>query len=165
MSYFDLTFYVFAIGAVVSAGMMVFSRNLIYCAVGLLFSLASVAGIYVLLGADFLAATQLMVYVGGILALLLFGIMLSVKFTGVELRTGTLQMLPGLIIVAGLFLLLVRMIYRAEWAMQSPGDMLPTTATIGKRIMTDLLIPFEIASILLLIALIGAAYMARRERS
>ncbi len=165
MNAFDISFYIFAAGAVVSAAVMVFARNLIYCAVGLLFALANIAAIYVLLGADFLAATQLMIYVGGILALLLFGIMLSVKFTGVELRTGTLQMLPGLLVVAGLLGLLIRMILRTEWAMLEPGEFQPTTASIGRHFMTDYLIPFEVASVLLLVALIGAAYMARREKS
>ena len=165
MSLFDISFYAFAAGAIISAAMMVFARNLIYCAVGLLFALANVAAIYVLLGADFLAATQLMIYVGGILALLLFGIMLSVKFTGVELRTGTLQMLPGLLVVTGLLLVLIRMIFRTQWPTIEPGGFDPTTASIGRHFMTDYLIPFEVASVLLLIALIGAAYMARRERS
>ncbi len=165
MSLYDFAFYVFAIGAVISAGVMVFARNLIYCAVGLLFALANIAAIYVLLGADFLAATQLLVYVGGILALLLFGIMLSVKFTGVELRTDTLQMLPALVAVLVLFIILARMVYRTQWLAGPAGKFAPTTATIGTHLMTDFLIPFEVASVLLLVALLGAAYMARREKT
>ena len=165
MTIFDFAFYVFALTAVVSAGVLVFSRNLIYCAVGLLFTLASVAAIYVLLGADFLAATQILVYVGGILVLLLFGIMLSVKFTGIELRGGTVQMLPGLVVVGLLFVILARMIFRSQWNLQPLSEVMPTTKMIGQRFMTDYLIPFELASVILLVALIGAAYMARKERT
>ena len=89
MSLFDIAFYLFAIFTVASAALMVFSRNVIYSAVGLLFSFGSVAAIYVLLAADLLAIVQLLVYVGGILVLMLFGVMLSQRITNIEMRSGT----------------------------------------------------------------------------
>ena len=82
---------------------MVLARSLIYNAFALLFTFFGVAGLYVLLGADFLAATQLLVYVGGILVLLLFGVMLTHKLYDLELRSEVTQFLPGLIIAAGVF--------------------------------------------------------------
>ena len=84
-----------------SAAVVVLARSLIYSAFALLFTFFGVAGLYVLLGADFLAATQLLVYVGGILVLLLFGVMLTHKLYDLDLRSEVTQFLPGLIVVAG----------------------------------------------------------------
>ena len=79
---------------------MVFSRNIIYAAFSLLFTFSGVAGLYVLLFADFLAVTQILIYVGGILVLLLFGVMLTNKVVSVDMKTGTIQAIPALIMAA-----------------------------------------------------------------
>src|SRR5688572_7750123 len=102
-----ITFYVFAAVTVGSAAIVVLARSLIYSAFALLFTFFGVAGLYVLLGADFLAATQLLVYVGGILVLLLFGVMLTHKLYDLDLRSEVTQFLPGIIVSGGLFVLLV----------------------------------------------------------
>ena len=86
---------VFAVVTVGSAAVVVLARSLIYSAFALLFTFFGVAGLYVLLGADFLAATQLLVYVGGILVLLLFGVMLTHKLYDLDLRSEVTQFLPG----------------------------------------------------------------------
>ena len=86
MNLFDIIFYAFAAFTLASAALMVVSKNIIHSAVGLLFSLFGVAGIYVLLAADFLAVVQILVYVGGILILLLFGVMLTQRITSVDMR-------------------------------------------------------------------------------
>ncbi|HKJ82064.1 MAG TPA: NADH-quinone oxidoreductase subunit J, partial [Ignavibacteriaceae bacterium] len=83
MNIYDIIFYLFAIITLVSAFFVVTTRNIIYSAYYLLFTFFGVAGIYVLLGADFIAIVQLVVYVGGILILLLFGVMLTNKITHV----------------------------------------------------------------------------------
>ena len=88
-------FYIFAAVTVGSAAVVVLARSLIYSAFALLFTFFGVAGLYVLLGADFLAATQLLVYVGGILVLLLFGVMLTHKLYDLDLRSEVTQFLPG----------------------------------------------------------------------
>lgn len=163
MTTFDLMFYVIAGAMLVSAAVMVFGRNIIYNAVGLLFTFIGVAGLYVLLGADFLAAVQMLIYVGGILVLLLFGVMLSQKITGMVMRTGTLQVLPAVIVCAGVAAILIRLIWSNDWAVTKPPELPATTATLGTLLLGDYLIPFEIVSILLLAALVGAAYIARRE--
>ncbi|NIR49819.1 NADH-quinone oxidoreductase subunit J [candidate division KSB1 bacterium] len=165
MELFDIVFYAFAALTIASASVMVFSRNVIYSAVGLLFTFFGVAGIYVLLAADFLAVVQVLIYVGGILVLLLFGVMLSQRVTSVELRTGTLQFLPALLVVGGVLVILLRMVYKTPWNTLEPGEFSPTSESIGTLLMTDFLIPFEIASVLLLAALIGAAFIARKERA
>ena len=86
-----IVFYVFAAVTVASAAIVVLARSLIYSAFALLFTFFGVAGLYVLLGADFLAATQLLVYVGGILVLLLFGVMLTHKLYDLDLRSEVTQ--------------------------------------------------------------------------
>src|SRR5262245_65705456 len=87
MSVGAVVFYVLAAITVGSAGVVVFARSLIYSAFALLFTFFGVGGLYLLLGADFLAATQLLVYVGGILVLLLFGVMLTHKLYDLDLRS------------------------------------------------------------------------------
>jgi NADH-quinone oxidoreductase subunit J len=163
MTTFDFMFYVLAALTLFSAAIMVFSKNIIYNAIGLLFAFVGVAGIYVLLGADFIAATQLLIYVGGILVLLLFGVMLSQRITGLEMRTGTLQIIPAAIVCAGVVAILFRMIEMSPWQKTEAAAPESTTSTIGNLFMTDYLIPFEIVSVLLLAALVGAAFIGRRE--
>lgn len=163
MTTFDFSFYAFAILTVFSAAVMVFSKNLIHCAVGLLFAFFGVAGIYVLLAADFLAAVQVLIYVGGILVLLLFGVMLSQKVSGVQMHTGTMQILPALLAAGVVFAILTHLALKTRWSEMPAGEMAPTSRTIGNLLMTEYLLPFEIISILLLAALVGAAFLARRE--
>src|SRR5206468_8761838 len=99
-------FYLFAAITVGSAAVVVLARSLIYSAFALLFTFFGVAGLYVLLGADFLAATQLLIYVGGILVLLLFGVMLTHKLYDLDLRSEVTQFVPGVVLAAGLFAVL-----------------------------------------------------------
>jgi TM2 domain-containing membrane protein YozV len=91
-------FWTLAALTVGSATVVVLARSLIYSAFALLFTFLGVAGLYLLLGADFLATTQLLVYVGGILVLLLFGVMLTHKLYDLELRSEVTQFAPGIVI-------------------------------------------------------------------
>jgi NADH-quinone oxidoreductase subunit J len=156
-------FWVLAVLTVGSAAVVVLARSLIYSAFALLFTFLGMAGLYLLLGADFLATTQLLIYVGGILVLLLFGVMLTHKLYDLELRSEVTQFGPGLIVAIGLFALLALIGTRTEWAAGSrpPAD---TTADIGRLFMGQFILPFEAASILLLVALMGAAMIVRRKK-
>jgi NADH-quinone oxidoreductase subunit J len=138
---------------------------LIHSAFALLFTFFGVAALYVFLGADFLAATQLVIYVGGILVLLLFGVMLTHKLYDLDLKTESFQFLPGLVITAAVFLTLAGVIVNTTWLSRGDRPMNPTTAEIGELFMKDYVLPFEIASVFLLIALIGAAMIVRRRGS
>jgi NADH-quinone oxidoreductase subunit J len=164
MTFYDIIFYLFALITVVSAFVVVTTRNIIYSGFSLLFTFFGVAGIYVLLGADFLAIVQIMVYVGGILILLLFGVMLTNKITNVDIRTGTVHLLPAAIGVGILFGALTSVMVYTEWKSE-PGEIpLTTTFSIGKELLTNYVLIFELLGILLLIALIGAASIARRDK-
>jgi len=158
-----VVFWVFATLTLASAAVVVLSRTLIYSAFALLFTFFGVAGLYVLLGADFLAATQLLIYVGGILVLLLFGVMLTHKIYDLDLRTETTQLASGFIVAGGLFVILAAIALKTEW----PGvarPPAPTTSGIGRLFLSEYLLPFEAASVLLLVALMGAAMIVRRRR-
>ena len=159
-----ITFYVFAVVTVASAAIVVLARSLIYSAFALLFTFFGVAGLYVLLGADFLAATQLLVYVGGILVLLLFGVMLTHKLYDLDLRSEVTQFPAGLIVSATLFSILVITFDKTQWAAGPGRPPAPTTAEIGRLFMGQYILPFEAASVLLLVALMGAAMIVRRRK-
>jgi NADH:ubiquinone oxidoreductase subunit 6 (subunit J) len=163
MSAEAVVFWAFAVLTVASAAVVVLARSLIYNAFALLFTFFGVAGLYVLLGADFLAATQLLIYVGGILVLLLFGVMLTHKIYDLDLRSETTQLGTGLIVAVGLFVILTTTALRTQWA-SVPRTPAPTTASIGRLFLGEYLLPFEAASVLLLVALIGAAMIVRRRR-
>jgi len=159
-----ISFYVFAAVTVASAAIVVLARSLIYSAFALLFTFFGVAGLYVLLGADFLAATQLLVYVGGILVLLLFGVMLTHKLYDLDLRSEVTQFPAGLIVSAALFAVLVITFNKTQWAAGPGRPPAATTAEIGRLFMGQYILPFEASSVLLLVALIGAAMIVRRRK-
>jgi NADH:ubiquinone oxidoreductase subunit 6 (subunit J) len=158
----QIVFYALAATTIGSAAVMVFARSLIRSAFALLFTFFGVAGLYAYLGADFLAATQMVIYVGGILVLLLFGVMLTHKLYDMNLKSETYQVLPALIVVLTVFGVLATVMLRTRWHTESSAAA-PTTAAIGELLMKDYILPFEVASILLLMALIGAAMIVRRR--
>src|SRR5574342_635326 len=103
----------------------------------------AVAGLYVLLGADFLAATQLLIYVGGILVLLLFGVMLTHKIYELDLRSEVTQFLPGVPIWFGILVSLLVTAFRTRWKIGPGRPPSVTTGDIGRLFMGDYLLPFE----------------------
>jgi NADH-quinone oxidoreductase subunit J len=158
-------FYLFAGLSGASALGVVLSRNIVRTAVCLLFTLVGVAGLYFLLESEFLAAVQLVVYAGGTLILIVFGVMLTSKspFSRFEPKQG--EIVTAITIAAVLFVALVM-------AIQSAGfvpDWLDTTqrypiGALGQALLGDYLVPFELASVLLLVVMIGAAYLAKGRR-
>lgn len=163
MTLYDIIFYLFALVTILSAYFVVTLRNIVYSAFSLFFTLFGVAGLYALLGADFIAVVQLIVYVGGILILIIFGVMLTNKITNVEIKTGVVQVLPATIGVGlfGGFLLAV--LLNANWINLEVKDSPPTTAQLGQLLMNEWVLIFELLGIILLIALLGAASIARKS--
>jgi NADH-quinone oxidoreductase subunit J len=162
MNIYDIVFYLFAAITVLSAFFVVTTRNIVYSAYYLLFTFFGVAGIYVLLGADFIAMVQLIVYVGGILILILFGVMLTNKITSVEIKTGSVQVVPAAVGVALLAGILMASMVDTKWRSVETAMPSATTQGIGMLLIQQYAIVFELLGILLLIALIGAASMARK---
>jgi NAD(P)H-quinone oxidoreductase subunit 6 len=156
-------FYLIAIITVGSAVVVAFSRNIIYSAFSLLGTFAGVAGLYVFLGADFVAAVQVLIYVGGILVLILFAVMLTHRITDVEITNRAVGRLPGLIVVGVFLALLIQTIRETPWVKVKEVSYQPTTARIGDLFLEKYLLPFELASLVLLAAMIGAVVLSRKE--
>ena len=157
----------YGVAAVVlgSALYVVVGKNLVHSAFALVAAFFGVAVFYVYLGADFLAGAQVLIYVGGILTLLLFGVMLTNRIYNLNLRSGAIQVVPGALSACLVFALLVWIIQSVDWGAMDAGDPGPTSESIGRLLVGDYLLPFEIASVLLLIALMGAAMLVRRRGS
>ena len=160
-------FYGFALMTVTSALLVVTVRNIVHAAFSLMVTLFGVAGLYVFLQADFLAATQVIVYVGGILVLILFGVMMTSGRLEMRIHVERGQLLLGGVIALALLMLLLTVIANTPaWKNRiDDGTALPpTTEKIGELILNGpFLLPFEVVSVLLLVALIGAALISRKE--
>ena len=162
-----LIFYGFALVTIGSALAVVTFRNIVHAAFALMVTLFGVAGLYVFLQADFLAATQVIVYVGGILVLILFGVMMTSGRLEMRIHIERGQLLLGAGISIALLTLLLTVIANMPVWKNLTDDGIPhepTTEQIGKMILQDkFLLPFEVVSVLLLVALIGAALISRKE--
>lgn len=164
---------------VTSALFVALSNNLVRSIFMFFVTLLSVAGLYVFSLADFVAVTQIVIYVGGVLVLMLFTFMLSSKETLEKLERSrqpffTLKQFPALLVAAVFLIVLVNAIIKLnpnqlEWIGQSTKNTFQpqdnTVTNIGINLMTAYLLPFEAISILLMMALIGAAHLARKEQS
>lgn len=149
---------------VASAALVAFGNNLIHSVFALMGTFLGVAGIYIFLNADFLAVTQIVVYVGGILVLLVFGIMLTNKISTAQISQRSVQKGLGVAVVLGMLAIILTAILPHDWVGSiTPMAFTDTVKGIGQLLFTDYLILFEIASVLLLGALIGAATLARKE--
>ena len=161
----EIMFYVFAATTLGSGLMVTLSKDIVRVAFWLLSALMGVAGLYLILGADFVGFTQVMVYVGGILILILFGIMMTNK-DPILLRRGETSkgvVVAGLGVAAVTATALVVMLRGTAWKSAAPDAMPPTTARLGEELLTRYILPFELISVLLLVVLCGAAYIARRR--
>jgi len=162
---YTVIFYLFAAVTVFSAAFVVFSRNIIYSAFSLLFTFFGVAALYVFLSADFIAVTQIMVYVGGILVLLLFGVMFTNKIMMPDLKTDVLNIVPGFVLLISITGgLIYTFLTRADWFTSTVQLQGSVVEKIGYETMSRYVLPFEMVSILLLLALIGAAFLARFDK-
>ena len=156
-------FYLICLVTVVSAGMVAFSRNIIYSAFSLLGTFMGVAGIYVFLGADFVAAVQLLIYVGGILVLILFAVMLTHRITDVEITNRAAGRVPALLVIGVFIYLLIQTVKATPWVKAQEVVYAATPAKIGDSFLYEYLLPFELASLVLLGAMIGAVVLSRKE--
>jgi NAD(P)H-quinone oxidoreductase subunit 6 len=160
---FAAAFYLLAAVTLAGAGAVAFSRNIVYSAVGLLGSLLGAGALYVLLSADFVAITQLLVYVGGVMVLVLFAVMLTSKITEVNVSNRSFGLVGGLLLLVAMGPVLLSVAILTPWREAAPGPLAPTTAAIGDALLTRWLLPFEVASLVLLATLVGAVVIARKE--
>ena len=159
----EFVFWVVTLVTIFSALGVVLSNQLIYSAISLLFTLFGIAGLYVFLWADFMTGIQLLVYVGGILTLIIFGIMLTNKISSARLSQTNMQQGIGSVVSLWLLIVLSLVISKTNWYSASSSEPASTVDKIGTLLMTKHLLAFEGISLLLLGALIGAAILARKE--
>jgi NADH-quinone oxidoreductase subunit J len=187
----DVLFYILAAVTGVCALAVVLTQNIVRAAAWLLFTLAGVSGLFFLLGADFVGATQLLVYVGGTLVLVVFGVMLTAQGPFIKMRIGAAEwaiaLAVGLVLYGVLAVSLLA--YKPQGSLPPPQPVsaeMPDSTTLGlsllgfkdatpsgsvsgvtasrNRTPMQYLLPFEIVSVHLLVVLIGAAYLARAKR-
>tara|TARA_Y100001970_G_C14196049_1_gene838178 strand:+ start:907 stop:1395 length:489 start_codon:yes stop_codon:yes gene_type:complete len=157
----EFLFWVIALLTVISALMVVLNNQLLYSAIALLFTLFGVAGLYIYLWADFIAGVQLLVYIGGINVLIIFGIMLTNRISSIRLSQTNVQQGVGGVVSLWLMLLIGIVISKTPWYQVTSAEPSSTVREVGILLMTKYLLPFEAISILLLGALIGAALLSR----
>lgn len=171
MSLSSVLFAVLALAAAGSAVGVVLAKNIVRSAVWLLFTLIAISLLYFLLGAEFLGAAQLIVYVGGTMVLVVFGVMLTSAAPGLKYRTSPLEWAVGGVLATALFALLVSASLNLAKPPPTPEGTLPGVEPLGLTFLgvqgteeSAFLLPFEIVSVHLLVVLIAAAYLARAKR-
>ena len=159
----DLIFYALAGMAVSGAAGVALSRNILYSALGLLMALLGVGALYVFLSADFLAVTQLLVYIGGVLVLVLFAVMLTSQIKDINVSNVSIGIPAGAALFVSAAALLTFVAAKTPWPVRAETPLVETTHAIGNAFLTRWLLPFELASLVLLATLVGAVVIARKE--
>jgi NADH:ubiquinone oxidoreductase subunit 6 (subunit J) len=161
----QVIFIILSAVALVGALGVVLSRNLFHAAIFLVLSFVGVAGFYVLLEAEFLAMIQILVYVGAIAILIIFAIMLSRRLMSPDYRASNEQWLWALVAAVALFAILVIVLIQVDWPVAQAEVPSGTLVELGKALVDpgQYLLVFEVASVLLLVALVGAVIVARER--
>ena len=163
----NFTFLALGFITLVSGILVVSLRNLIHAALMLGVSFVGVAGLYLLLNAEFIAAAQVLVYVGAITVLILFAIMLTQGLSGGRfLGTVHYQPMIGATVAALMFFIMGRFLWMHAWPAAYGNALQPipdTPRILGMQLLTNYIIPFEVSSVLLLVALVAAIVLARDE--
>lgn len=158
----QVIFYAIAALTVVSAAFTAFSRNIVYSTFALLGAFMGVVGIYIMLAADFVAMVQLLVYVGGILVVTIFAVMLTQGIADVTVSNREVGVVPALVVSVLAVGVMIYAVVRTPWHQAAP-QVAPTTYGIGNAFLGEYVLPFEVASLVLLAALIGAIVISRHE--
>ena len=159
----DILLLVFGILTVGSALIVVFHPDIVYAAFSLIFTFFGMAGLFIFLSADFVAGIQVLIYVGGILVLILFAIMLSHRLFGSSLNEEKKKLFLPLALGLPLLIILFAAFASAPWNTGAEVLRDKTVADLGELLLDRYILPFELASVLLLGALIGAVYLVRSD--
>lgn len=159
----DLLFFFLAGLILVCSLMVAFSRNIIHSAFCLLGVFTGVAGLYGLLSANFLATVQILVYVGGVLIIILFAIMLTRAIQDARHSNPSTGLVSACVIGAIVAAILIIIAVGFPWKVKPVGEVGSTVPGIGEALLGRFLIPFEVLSVLLLAALVGAVHLIRKE--
>jgi len=161
-----IVFGILAAVILISALMVVSLKNLFHCALALVVCLSGVAGIFVLLHAEFLAAVQVLIYVGAVSVLMIFAVMLTSNLASRKiLQTNQNALVAGFVCLMFVLGALILLANTRIWNLAKTALPENNILTIGKLLMTEYMLPFEIVSVLMLAAMIGAIVLARGENS
>jgi len=165
MTVSHVVFVILSVVALVGAAGVVIHRNLFRAALFLVLSFVAVAGLYILLEAEFLAMVQLLVYVGAISILIIFAVMLSRQMMSPKFKARNEQWLWGLVTALALFAVLAVILKSVSWPTVQSAAPTDAIAKLGQALVSPdhYLLPFEVASVLLLVALVGAVIIAREK--
>jgi len=156
-----VAFYVIAASTVACALMVAAVRNLVHAVLFLVLTFVGVAGIYVVLSADFVAVAQVLIYAGAISVLLTFAIMLT---PGADRRNSeTVYQGPAFVLAGLLLAVIVFVVYDTDWRIAGRGEFAVTAAELGRAFFKPYIVPFEVASVLLVAAMVGAIVLTREE--
>lgn len=153
----------FAIFTVAGAAGVAFSQNIVYSAFSLLATFVGMVALFAMMSADFLAVVQLMIYVGGILVVILFAVMLTNKISEIRHSNPTTNKVVGTLLLLGLGSLMFGAVLGYDWPTRDAEPFAPTTEAIGRALLGEYLLPFEVAGVVLLAALVAAVVVARKE--
>jgi NADH-quinone oxidoreductase subunit J len=160
----EVAFLALAVVGGLAGVLVVTSRNIVHAALWLVVALASVAGVFLLLAAPFVAFVQVIIYVGAIVVLSLFGIMLTRAPVGRRVLDNSLRARIGALVIGGSVFAMLTWFMVDAWSGERITNQAATsTAALGTAIFRNYVLPFEAVSILLLAALIGAIVLARRD--
>lgn len=157
-------FYLIALLIAGSAVLSVAVRDIFHGAIWLALTLLGIAFLYFYLDAGFLGVIQILVYVGGIMALFVFAIMLTARIGDHAIRQVNRQFWPGLLIAATLLAVMVKLVMDGPWRRLLPQGAVTDLQTIGRSLLTGYVLPFEFISLLLLAALVGAVVIGKVKR-
>lgn len=168
MTLASIILYCFVGLTLVSALYIAFTKNVLYSAFALILTFLGVAGIFMLIGAGFIAISQILVYVGGILVLIVFGVMLTNRLKGQQVVTPAYNKVLGLLVAGGLLFIFYKAILEANFGaikwIKAAEPETPSLESFGMKLMTDYVLAFEVIGVLLLLALIGAVKIAAGAR-
>ena len=161
MTIVDIFVFACGIAAALSAALVAFHPNILYAAVSLIFSLLAVAGLYGSLGADFLAAVQLIIYVGGIIVVILFAVMMSEKIYNKKFIDNARGILGPFVGALATLFTLLHIIRSTPWPRVAEPVRATTAESMGRALVGPYALVFQYVAIVLLAGLIGAVIVAR----
>ena len=158
-----VTFWGLAVVLIGSALAVVLTKNLFHSVLYLALSLTTMAGVFLALDAEFLAAVQLLLYAGGVVTIVVFAIVVTERLVGERITQTSRSLLVGLVLAGALLIGLLRFLRGVDLPVERPVIGVDVTRAIGQVLLTEFVLPFELLAVLLLVGLLGALYFARPE--
>jgi NADH-quinone oxidoreductase subunit J len=158
-----VTFWGLAVVLIGSALAVVLTKNLFHSVLYLALSLTTMAGVFLALDAEFLAAVQLLLYAGGVVTIVVFAIVVTERLVGERITQTSRGLLVGLVLAGALLIGLLRFLRGVDLPVERPVIGVDVTRAIGQVLLTEFVLPFELLAVLLLVGLLGALYFARPE--